>query len=199
MAWRKARRLLDCGAVVRVVSRQLGRGMRELKRQGLVEHLLADYQPSCLDGAFMAIGATNRHEVNEKIAYDAGQLGILVNIVDDQCRGNFILPSLVRQGDLVIAISTSGKSPALARKLKDELARQFGTEYAILLNILGEIRRLVLAQARESGDNKKIFSLLVNSPLLKQIRQKDAAAAARTIQDITGIAIDMTTAWERQT
>ncbi len=193
VAWRKARRLLDCGALVMVVSRYLGRGLREMKRDGLVQHIAADYQPSFLDGAFMVIAATNRNEINEKIALDARQLGLLVNIVDDPERGSFILPALVTQGDLIIAISTSGKSPALARKLKEDIASQFGPEYAILLNVLGEIRSLIIARNRGSDENKKIFTRLVKSPLIEQIRRKDADGAAGTIKNITGMAIDITT------
>lgn len=198
VAWRKARRLLDCGALVTVVSRQLGDGLQELKRDGLVHHIATDYHPAVLDGAFMAMGATDRDEINETVAHDAKQRGILVNIADYPERGNFILPSLVRQGDLVAAISTGGKSPALARRIKEDLSLQFGPEYSILLNILGDIRNEIIARSQGATENKKIFARLVSSPLLDQIRQKDYAGAARTIQDITGIAIDITTIrdWE---
>ncbi|MDI6726619.1 MAG: bifunctional precorrin-2 dehydrogenase/sirohydrochlorin ferrochelatase [Smithellaceae bacterium] len=190
VAWRKARRLLNCGAVVTVVSRQLGEGLREMKMAGLVLHIPAAYDAGCLEGASLVIGATDQHEVNERIALDAAQRGLLVNIADDPAKSNFILPSLVEQGDLVVSISTGGKSPALARKLREDMSRQFGPEYAILLNILGWLRPLILAGVKGAEENKRIFHRLVNSELLGQIRRNDAEAVAGTIREITGISLN---------
>lgn len=197
VAWRKARRLLDCGALVTVVSRQLGDGLRDMKRAGIIQHIPADYEPGSLAGAFLVVGATDRHEVNEKIALDAVEKGLLVNIVDDPARSNFILPSLVEQGDLAVSISTGGKSPALARKLKEELSLHFGPEYAILLNILGWLRPIILAQGKGAEENKIIFAGLVNSELPGQIKRKDAEAAAETIRAITGVSMNVLTFLEK--
>ena len=98
------------GARVSVVSRALTPVLAARKAAGKLEHVDRDYESGALDGAFLVIGATDRGDVNERISKDAMERGLLVNIVDDPDRCNFILPSLVRQGDLSIAVSTGGKT-----------------------------------------------------------------------------------------
>ena len=113
--------------------------------------------------------------MNAQVSQDALSLGILVNIVDDPDRCNFILPSLLQQGDLSIAISTGGKSPALARKIREELQQQYGPEYESLLTIMGSLRKKVLAQGHASEVNKAVFEALVHSDMLQAIRDGNRA------------------------
>ena len=84
---------------------------------------------------------------------------------------NFIVPSVVGRGDLLIAISTSGKSPAMAKKIRQQLEKEFGREYAVFLDIMGKVRDKILTKSKESDKNKKIFESIVNSPMLEWIRQ----------------------------
>jgi precorrin-2 dehydrogenase/sirohydrochlorin ferrochelatase len=192
VAERKAERLLACGAHVTIVSRTLTQQLEDKKQANLLEHIKTDYKKQVLHGAFMVIGATDSDQVNERIAEDARALGILVNIVDDPAKCNFILPSLLQQGDLSIAVSTGGKSPALARKIKEDLRQDYGPEYETLLNIMGLIRKEILAQGRDSSANKALFETLAKSELLGAIRQSDRAAVKKIILDATGIDMDVT-------
>ena len=191
IAERKVERLLECGAQVTVVSKSLTPVLKARKKTGQMDHIDRDYEDQALDGAFMVIGATDRNDVNERISKDAMARGLLVNIVDDPDRCNFILPSLVQQGDLSIAISTGGKSPALAKKLRKELEKQYGPEYQTLLVIMGVLRKRILARDQRVADNKAVFEDLVHSDILQAIREKDRGRVNTIIHDLTGISMDV--------
>jgi precorrin-2 dehydrogenase/sirohydrochlorin ferrochelatase len=191
IAERKVERLLECGAQVTVVSKSLTLVLKARKKTGQMDHIDRDYEDQALDGAFMVIGATDRNDVNERISKDAMARGLLVNIVDDPDRCNFILPSLVQQGDLSIAISTGGKSPALAKKLRKELEKQYGPEYQTLLVIMGVLRKRILARDQRVADNKAVFEDLVHSDILQAIREKDRGRVNTIIHDLTGISMDV--------
>ena len=173
MAERKVERLLACGARVEVVGKTLTPLLAAWKGEGRIVHREADYEDSRLAGASLVIGATDNEAVNGRIARDARARGIPVNIVDDPARCDFILPSVVERGDLLIAVSTGGKSPALARKLREELEEAYGPEYAILLEILGELREKVIAAGRPSAENRERFAAVVRSEILDHIRRKE--------------------------
>jgi precorrin-2 dehydrogenase/sirohydrochlorin ferrochelatase len=123
---RKVITLLDCGAIVTVVSLDIGEKLLKLAGNGLIAWEKRSYLTSDLDGIFLVIGATNNEKLNRQISADAEKINLLCNIADRPDVCNFILPSIVNRGDLVIAISTSGKSPAFAKKLRKELEKQFG-------------------------------------------------------------------------
>jgi len=191
---RKAAGLLACGADVVVVSRDLTPALQGLKEEGKIGHIAADYWPGSLDGAFMVIGATDNEAVNGQIAEEARARGILANIVDDPTKGDFILPALVRQGDLTIAISTGGKSPALAKKLRSDLEALFGQEYALFLDMMGEIRQRVAELGGSAEERKQIFQALVDSELLSRMREKDRGGVGeclKCINRITGLDLDV--------
>jgi precorrin-2 dehydrogenase/sirohydrochlorin ferrochelatase len=191
VAERKAERLIECGTRVTVVSRTLTPLLEDRKKTNTIEHIDADYEKKTLRGAFMVIGATDRDDVNAQVSQDALSLGILVNIVDDPDRCNFILPSLLQQGDLSIAISTGGKSPALARKIREELQQQYGPEYESLLTIMGSLRKRVLAQGHASEANKAVFEALVRSDMLQAIRDGNRDLVKKIILDTSGIDMDV--------
>jgi precorrin-2 dehydrogenase / sirohydrochlorin ferrochelatase len=191
VAERKAERLIECGAQVTVVSRSLTPLLEEREKAGKITHIDGDYDEKVLHGAFMVIGATNRNEINEQISQDALSRGILVNIVDDPDKCNFILPSLVQQGDLSIAISTGGKSPALAKKLKEDMQQRYGPEYQVLLKIMGSLRKRVLSQGHASRDNKALFVDLVHSDILQAIRDGNRELVHKIIREHTGIDMDV--------
>jgi precorrin-2 dehydrogenase/sirohydrochlorin ferrochelatase len=192
VAERKAERLIACGARVTLVSRTLTPLLEDKKKANIIEHIATDYKKETLQGAFMVIGATDRDEVNGQVSQDALSLGLLVNIVDDPVRCNFILPSLVQQGDLSIAVSTSGKSPALARKIRQELQQQYGPEYKSLLEIMGPIRKKILAQGHAAERNKPVFDALVHSDMLQAIREGNRDKVRQIILDACGIDMDVT-------
>jgi precorrin-2 dehydrogenase/sirohydrochlorin ferrochelatase len=191
VAERKAERLIECNAQVVVVSRSLTPALEDRKKENAIEHIDADYEKKTLRGAFMVIGATDRDDVNAQVSQDARSLGMLVNIVDDPDRCNFILPSLLQQGDLSIAVSTGGKSPALARKIKEDLQKQYGPEYESLLKIMGSLRKKVLAQGHASEANKTIFEALVHSDMLQAIRDGNRDLVKKIIHGTSGIDLDV--------
>lgn len=191
VAQRKAERLLECGAQVVMVSRMLTPLLEKQKKANAIEHIDADYDKQTLRGAFLVIGATDRDDVNAQVSRDARSLRLLVNIVDDPDRCNFILPSLVQQGDLSIAVSTGGKSPALARKIREDLQRLYGPEYKKMLQIMGSVRKKILARGHASEANKAIFEALVHSDMLQAIREKNRIRVKQMIRDASGIDMDV--------
>ena len=184
VAGRKVQRLLQCGAQVTVIADALSPELDALKARGEIAHIDGQYAAEHIASAFIAIGATDNRHVNEQIFRDARAGYILVNIVDEPERCDFILPSIVERGDLAVAISTGGKSPALAKHLRRELEATFGREYETYLDIMGQIREVVLAKDRSSVENKKIFESLVQSDLLLFIRKNDWNAVRHLIREI---------------
>ena len=186
VAERKVERLLDCGASVVVVGKTLTPGLEAIKKAGRINHIAADYDKSFIDDAFLVIGATDRDDVNADISRDGREKGILVNIVDDPDKCNFVLPSLLKQGDLLIAISTGGKSPALAKNLREEMEQVFGTEYQTLLEVMGQLREKLVVKGRSSDENRRLFEAVVHSDILKHIKDKNWDKVRKIIYDITG-------------
>lgn len=180
VAKRKALSLLDAGAKVLVISPQITPALKELVSKKKISYSPKAYASGDLKGFFLAYSATDNPEVNKKVFQEAKKEGILLNVVDVPDLCNFIVPSIVDRGDLLIAISTSGKSPAMAKKIREQLEKEFGKEYAVFLEIMGKIREKVLTpdrfsrgltKSKESDKNKRIFEKLVNSNMLEWIRQ----------------------------
>ncbi|MFZ2418530.1 MAG: bifunctional precorrin-2 dehydrogenase/sirohydrochlorin ferrochelatase [Smithellaceae bacterium] len=183
VAARKVSRLCDCGAKVCVVSPRLVPELDEMKKEKRIEHIRDAYSGEYLYGATLVIGATDDDTINAAVARDAKTKGIPVNIVDDPQKCDFILPSLVERGDLTIACGTGGSSPALARRLREELEAAYGEEYATLLDILGQLREKM---ERNTQTGRVWFDRLMAAGLLDKIRKKDAGAIKKIVRDITG-------------
>ena len=164
---RKVNTLLECGARVTVVSSNPTRQLTKLAAEGAITLTQRSYRSADLNGTFLVIGATDDENLNQLIGNDAVQNNTLCNIADRPEACNFILPSIVRRGDLVITISTSGKSPALAKQLRQKLETQFGKEYAEFLLLMGAIRKKLLSQAHEPEAYKGLFNKLIDSNLIQ--------------------------------
>jgi precorrin-2 dehydrogenase/sirohydrochlorin ferrochelatase len=137
--------LLETGALIRVVALDASPAVREWAREGKIELELRAFTPDDLDGAFLAVVATNSRSLNERVYHEAQRRRVLCNVVDVPDLCDFFYPSVVRRGDLQIAISTSGQSPSLAQKIRQQLEKQFGPAYAAWVAELGETRKLILA------------------------------------------------------
>jgi len=137
--------LLETGARIRVVSLDATPTVREWARAGFIELDLRAFSPDDLDGAFLAIVSTNSRTLNERVYHEAQRRGVLCNVVDVPDLCDFFYPSVVRRGDLQIAVSTAGKSPSLAQKIRQQLEKQYGPAYAAWVQELGETRKLILA------------------------------------------------------
>jgi len=173
VAERKILNLLKYGCRIHVVSPELTSQLEKLVANKKIQHLPGQSLNQAMSEAFMVIAATDDAVVNARIASRAKELGLLVNAVDQPRDCNFIMPSVVKSGDLQIAISTGGKSPALAKKIRKQLQTLFGSEYGSLVKLLGMLRTEVLAQGDTSSENKPFFENVVNSDLLELIRKGD--------------------------
>ena len=140
VALRKVKMLLEGGAVITVISPTFHPDLVQLFKEKTIQLIHRDYQHGDLENAMMAIIATNIQERNRRVAQEARDQGILVNVVDDPEGSDYILPSFFRRGNLTIAISTRGASPALAKKIRIELEQKFGEDFSQLLNLVEEVR-----------------------------------------------------------
>jgi precorrin-2 dehydrogenase/sirohydrochlorin ferrochelatase len=141
----KIRSLLVAGAKVRVVALEARPAVAEWARLGVIAWDARSFEPKDVDGAVLVVAATSLGEVNEAVFQAAKSRGILCNAVDDPDRCDFYYGSLVRRGDLQVAISTAGQSPALAQRLRHDIEARISPEYAGWLDRLGKIRRRMMA------------------------------------------------------
>ena len=170
---RKVKTLLSCGAKVHLISPELTPSLEEEVRQGRVRLLAPEFLPEHLEGMFLVIGATDDPEVNQRINLEARSRNLLCNIVDKPRECNFIVPSHVRRGDLVIAVSTGGRSPALAKKIRQDLENLFPDIYSSYVALLGRVREYLLAQGLPQAKNRQIFESLIEAPILESIQKGD--------------------------
>jgi len=183
---RKVMTLLACGAKVTVVSIDVTEKLKELSDSGVIQLKERDFQTSDLDDRFLVIGATDNQKLNFNIHAEAERRGLLCNIADRPKACNFILPSIVNRGDLIIAISTSGKSPAFAKKLRKHLEKEFGEEYAKFLNLMGAIRQKLLSQDHEPEAHKHLFEQLIEKDLVQMLKNGDTDNINSLLLEVLG-------------
>lgn len=176
VAERKVDGLLAGGARPVVISPDLTGRLTSWRANGQIEHVARVYQPGDLAGAALAVAATGNRAANAAVAAEGARLGLLVNVADDPAAGNFHTAATVRRGELLLAVSTSGQSPALAACIRRELAERYGDEYGRLLGLLGRLRtgpaRGLPAQRRVA-----LWRALIGGPLLGWLRAGDQARA----------------------
>jgi siroheme synthase-like protein len=163
----KVRSLLDTGADIHVVALEANKTVHQLANEGKIRLCLRAFHSADLDGAFLAVVATNSLPLNSSIYREAQRRGVLCNVVDDPPNCDFFYPAVVRRGALQIAISTSGKSPSLAQKLRHQLERQFGPGYEQWVNELGATRRLVLASNLDPLRKRELLQSLASRRALE--------------------------------
>lgn len=176
VAERKALGLLSCSAQVTVISPVLTEELQRQHADGNLKWIEREYRQGDLALAFLVIAATDDEVTQKQVYEEAVSNNLLLNVADVPQRCNFILPASVRRGDLTISISTAGKSPALARKLRQELEKRFGTEYGILIDILGAIRPEILACGLSQPENERLFKELLHDDMAEWIKSKDLAS-----------------------
>lgn len=157
VAERKIKFLLEKEGSVTVISPEITSRLEKLRREGRINHLPVTYFSSPLKDAFLAIAATNDRTINSHVAKDANRLGILVNVVDSPAESSFILPATLSRGDLTIAVSTAGRSPALARKIKEDLALIYSEEYGDLVDMVAKTREKIRRKYPDSQRRKQIW------------------------------------------
>ena len=178
--------LLAAQARVTVISPDLTTRLHHLAEEKQITYLARTYEPGDLTGAFLVICATDQAEINHQVWQEATANGQLVNVVDDTPRCNFIAPSILRKGDLTIAISTSGKAPALAVRLKERFQRELGPEYERFLELAGELRDPLARHIPDFETRKALWYEIVDSEILGVLARGDVAAAREIISQIVG-------------
>jgi precorrin-2 dehydrogenase/sirohydrochlorin ferrochelatase len=169
IAERKVKTLRDAGAKVRLVADTATAKLRRLAEAGELELVERRYERGDLAGAVVAVAATDDEEVNRGVYAEATEAGIPVNVVDNTALCTFIAPSIIRQGDLVVAISTGGAAPALAVRIRERLEREFGDEYARFLALTAELRETVDVPG-DQDERAKAWYRVIDSDVMDLVR-----------------------------
>jgi siroheme synthase-like protein len=158
----KVEGLLACDARVVLIAPDAIQPLQDLAAEGSIEWERREYRTEDLEATFIVIAATNDTDVNIGVYHDAERRAMLANVVDVPPLCNFILPAIVRTGPLAIAISTAGASPALAKRIKREIADAYGTEHARLAELLNDARGWAKSTLPTYQDRKAFFEGIVN-------------------------------------
>lgn len=167
VAYRKCQSILGCGGQVIVISKDFLEEFYVLKEKykDFITLIEGVYQSKYIHNCYLVVAATNSKETNDRIYQYCQEKNILCNVVDDGEKSDYILPSTVRRGDLLIAISTAGKSPSLSKKIKQELQQKYPPEYKEYLNLLGSIRGKILRKEQNKEERKRMLNSLVDMSL----------------------------------
>jgi len=180
---RKAETMMKYGARVTVVSPEFTDEIEQWAREGCLTIKQKPYDASDLDGANIVIASTDDQSVNEQIAADCRARRIPVNVVDVTPLCEFIVPAIIEKGSIQIAVSTGGKSPALARTLKEDLQRAVGPEYAEVNDVLGSLRDGAKRVLPTDVDRKRFFDGIIAQGILDMLRDGKRAEAYRVIAE----------------
>ncbi len=183
VAQRKVQRLLECAALVSVISPAITPGLKRLAAKNKILFKNKEVELKDLNGAYLVIAATSDRKINSFVSSYCLKKGILINVVDFPQECNFILPSIVKRGNLTISISTDGISPALAKKIRRDLEKEFGAEYADLLRILKEARPLAIKKIKNARARKAFFQKVLSTEILSLLKKKNEKQAKQIIAE----------------
>ncbi|MDE2849865.1 MAG: bifunctional precorrin-2 dehydrogenase/sirohydrochlorin ferrochelatase [Acidobacteriota bacterium] len=190
VAERRVTGLLRCGARVRVVAPELTPELEQRALGGEIEHVARPYRPGDLEGAALALAEPGDPASDALFYAEAERRGIFANVEDDLEHCSFIMPALVRRGDLVVAISTSGRAPALAVRLRERLERELGPEYGALLGLAGRLRTPLARTVPDFEERRRRWYELVDSEVLALFREDRTAEARELAEQIMGVAAE---------
>jgi precorrin-2 dehydrogenase/sirohydrochlorin ferrochelatase len=171
VAQRKVESLLDCGGVVTVIAPEMTDELRNLGQNGKIMMIFREYRTGDLKDFDLAYVATDNHQVNESCLKEARQEKVLLNVVDQPAMCDFIVPASIQRGDLTITVSTNGKSPMLSKKIREDLECIYGEEYTIFLEVMGELRQLVLIEWENIHHRREFFEKIVYSDVLDRYKK----------------------------
>lgn len=160
IAYRKVNNFLKFGYEVTVVSREFIEDFKKIENK--IKIIKDEYSEKYIKDSFIVVAATNNKKVNESISMFCRTNNKLVNVIDNQKLSNFIVPSCVKRGDLVISISTGGKSPSLASKIRKDLEIQYDDSYEEYLILLGELREQILEKYNNPSIRKDLLNKIIN-------------------------------------
>lgn len=180
----KANGLLDAGATVTVIAETIHEGLQGLVRSKKVIWLDREYRDNDLEGAFLVISVLMSSASNARIRAEAERRNILINAMDDVPNCNFIAPSILRRGPLTVAISTSGKAPALAVRIRESLEEKIGEEYARFLEIVGPLRDELVRKFPDFESRRTRWYELIDSDILSLLKDGKESEAHQRIGEI---------------
>ncbi len=188
VATRKAKKLMECGATVFIISPVFSKTLVDFSKTTDRMHLFKKkYEPCDLDEAFIVIAATNSKKTNLKINQDAKKRLILLNIADAPALCDFTVPASIIRGDLLITISTGGKSPGLAKKIRSNLENEFGKEYADLINLIGSVRDKLIKDNSIAKLNSAVLDKFLKKETLDIIKTKNTEEINSLLSEILGV------------
>jgi len=170
IAYRKILELLEYGANITVISLSVNQDIKALFDNKDIDYIENTYHKEYIKEAYIVIAATNDNKVNNQVFIDCSKENILVNVVDDPKNCSFIVPSKIKRGDLTISISTNGKSPTLSKAIREELEKKYDENYEVFLNILGDVRKEVLTEVKDSKRKKEIFNAIIKKDYLEKLK-----------------------------
>lgn len=176
--------LLRAGARVTVVSPDPPPRVRELAAEGAVQIRRRGYEPGDLDGAFLVIVSVDDRAARHTVWQDAERQRVLINAVDDLPHCSFIAPATYQQGDLTVAVSTAGKSPALAVRVRNRIGALLGPEYGTFLTWLGDLRADVAARIPDTPARTALWYRIVDSDVIEFVRRGDLPGARRRLEQL---------------
>ncbi|MFM5637060.1 siroheme synthase CysG [Aeromonas veronii] len=183
VAERKARLLLDAGAQLTVVTPELDPELAELAANGSIEWLASEFVPEQLAGKWLVVAATDRREVNALVYQSANQARIFANVVDDPKRSSFIMPSIIDRSPLMVAISSGGKAPVLARLLREKLEALLPQHLGAVATFAGSLRDRVKARFASMGERRRFWERLLGADRLGQALARGDSASAHQLAD----------------
>ncbi|MFQ2275909.1 siroheme synthase CysG [Aeromonas hydrophila] len=183
VAERKARLLLDAGAQLTVVAPELDPELAELAANGSIEWLAGEFAPAQLTGKWLVVAATDRREVNALVYQSANQARIFANVVDDPKRSSFIMPSIIDRSPLMVAISSGGKAPVLARLLREKLEALLPQHLGAVAAFAGSLRERVKARFASMGERRRFWERLLGADRLGQALARGDSASANQLAD----------------
>jgi len=177
VAARKVEGLLVADAQVKVISPVIVPELQTLVASNAITYVQRAYQSGDLENVFLTIAATDDPSVNHSVWAEATRRGCLVNVVDDPEHSTFILPAILQRGEMSVAVSTGGGSPALARRLRERLEDIFGTEYGVLTELLAELRPEIKSSFPPGKARLQAALRVVDSKILHIIQNQGRDAA----------------------
>ena len=191
VAARKCAALLTAGASIHVIAPAIDDELRNLWRSGRISCTLREYRSGDLAGAAITFAATDDHAINAIVADEANAQGIAVNVADAPEIGTFTMPASINRGDLLITVSTGGRCPALAAEIRRELARNYGSEYEAVAELLGAVREKLLTEKGGSAYNKELLHTLAGRNLASLFKNNALAEIDRLLLELFGMGFSL--------
>jgi precorrin-2 dehydrogenase/sirohydrochlorin ferrochelatase len=191
VATRKVASLIAAGARVTVVSPALSDDLQARVERGEVAHVARSYRRGDLHGARLAFAAAGDEQAHAAMAEEAEEHGVLLNVADRPRWCTFLAPSVMSRGELTVAVSTGGASPALARRVREQIEDALGPQYERALLLLGRLRDYLREREPRAEERGRIFSGLVRSELLELLRRPDAGAVDRLLSRHVGAGVSL--------